>query len=77
MTRPDASSITDDELDALHARLEQAEARIAAVRALHYTRGRNPVGQPVCNECLPLQPMPCPTLRALDSLRRRTAPPIT
>lgn len=38
--------------------------RLAAVLALHYARGRNIHGDEVCNECSPLRPMPCPTVRA-------------
>ncbi|MFI9331952.1 hypothetical protein ACIGZJ_30975 [Kitasatospora sp. NPDC052868] len=55
------------------ARAEQAEARLAAVRALHFTRGRNCHGDPVCNECSPLQAVPCPTVRALDGATTNTA----
>lgn len=47
------------------ADLAAAVAKLRAVEALHFTRGRNILDQPVCNECSPLQPMPCPTLRAL------------
>jgi hypothetical protein len=59
-------------LIAVVQRAEQAEAEVAALREqvaavekLHFARGRNILGRPVCNECSPLQPMPCPTLRAL------------
>lgn len=55
------------ELERLRARAEKAEAATARVRALHYTRGRNILGEPVCAECSPLKPMPCPTLQALDT----------
>lgn len=38
---------------------------LAAVLRIHFARGRNILGDPVCNECSPLQPMPCPTIRAM------------
>lgn len=40
--RPDATTITDDQLDALYAELEQVKARVGAVRALASSEAGNP-----------------------------------
>jgi hypothetical protein len=40
---------------------------VRAVLALHFIRGRNILGDPVCNECSPLQPYPCPTVDAINA----------
>ena len=48
----------------LLALLDQAEARIKAVRDLHRPYGDTLTGLYVCTACD--QPCPCPTTRALD-----------
>jgi hypothetical protein len=53
------------DMDELRAERDALRAAIQAATELHFTRGRNILGQPVCNECSPLQPVPCPTIRAL------------
>ena len=48
--------------DRQHARAEAAEARIAAVRALHYLSSGS--SAPTCSECGEVYP--CATVRAMD-----------
>lgn len=66
---------TKEQRLAMAAQVLDDRARLAAARALHFTRGRNIHGDSVCNECSPLQPMPCPTLRALDGAQQLPATP--
>ena len=42
-------------------------AAIDGVLSLHYVRGRNLLGEPVCSECIPLRPFPCPTVAAVQT----------
>lgn len=67
MTQPDLAADIRARLERLW---DDADDRptMAAVRAvldLHYVRGRNIHGDPVCNECSPIRPAPCPTVRAI------------
>lgn len=62
-----ATDAREADRDALRAEIKRLREALQAVRGLHFTHGRNIFGDRVCNECSPLQPMPCPTARALDA----------
>lgn len=65
--RDDPSVEDNDAAFIAHSRtdLPRVADALLAVLELHVIRGRNIWGDPVCNECSPVQPFPCPTVKAI------------